>query len=309
MNSKLNYGGFNLSSYVLETENLKKDFKKITAVESLNLKLKKGKIYALVGPNGAGKTTAMALMLNILNPTSGKVKIFDKYSKVHPEVYLKVGSIIENAHFYKNLTAYENLKILSLLRNDDEDIEDILNYFSINSKKKFKNFSLGMKQRLAIAASLMHKPDLLILDEPINGLDPFGIIEVRDIFKKLSKKYGVTILISSHILSEVEEIADELIFMKSGKIIEEISKGELYKKLGSFVEFEVSNIKLAIDLLKKEGLKEDLDFKVENNKLKIYSNFNKRSEFNELFVNNGIKVNKLYLANESLEEYFNNIMR
>ena len=161
---------------------------------------------------------------------------------------------------------------------------------------------------MAIAASLMHKPDLLILDEPINGLDPFGIIEVRDIFKKLSKKYGVTILISSHILSEVEEIADELIFMKSGKIIEEISKEELYKKLGSFVEFEVSNIKLAIDLLKKEGLKEDLDFKVENNKLKIYSNFNKRSEFNELFVNNGIKVNKLYLANESLEEYFNNIM-
>ena len=175
-------------------------------------------------------------------------------------------------------------------------------------KDKVGKYSLGMKQRLGVAQALLSKPKLLILDEPTNGLDANGIREFRMMLKQLAYKEGISILISSHILSEVEEIADELIFMKSGKIIEEISKEELYKKLGSFVEFEVSNIKLAIDLLKKEGLKEDLDFKVENNKLKIYSNFNKRSEFNELFVNNGIKVNKLYLANESLEEYFNNIM-
>lgn len=297
-----------MSSYVLETENLRKDFKKFTAVKSLNLKLEKGKIYALVGPNGAGKTTAMALMLNLLNPTSGSVKIFGKNSKENPELYLKVGSIIENANFYRNLTAYENLRVLSLLRNKDDNIEDILNDFSINSEKKFKDFSLGMKQRLAIAASLVHKPDLLILDEPINGLDPLGIIKIRKLFKKLSEEYGVTILISSHILSEIEEIADELIFMKNGEIIEEISKADLYLKLGNYVEFELSNIKLASELLEHEGLKENHDFKVNGNLLKLYSNFNRKSDFNELFVKNGIKVDKLYLSNENLEEYFNKLM-
>lgn len=297
-----------MSSYVLETENLRKDFKKFTAVKSLNLKLEKGKIYALVGPNGAGKTTAMALMLNLLNPTSGSVKIFGKNSKENPELYLKVGSIIENANFYRNLTAYENLRVLSLLRNKDDNIEGILNDFSINSEKKFKDFSLGMKQRLAIAASLVHKPDLLILDEPINGLDPLGIIKIRKLFKKLSEEYGVTILISSHILSEIEEIADELIFMKNGEIIEEISKADLYLKLGNYVEFELSNIKLASELLEHEGLKENHDFKVNGNLLKLYSNFNRKSDFNELFVKNGIKVDKLYLSNENLEEYFNKLM-
>ena len=177
------------------------------------------------------------------------------------------------------------------------------------TSKKFKDFSLGMKQRLGIAAAIMHSPELLILDEPINGLDPFGIKEIRDLLKRLSHEFGITILISSHILSEIENIADVIGFMDNGVLIEEITKEELYSKLNKHVEFEVSDVNLAIKILSDLGLKENIDFTfADNGKICLYSNLELRDKFNELFVNSGISVNKVNLCEENLEEFFTRIV-
>ena len=171
--------------------------------------------------------------------------------------------------------------------------------------KKFKDFSLGMKQRLGIAAAIMHNPDLLILDEPINGLDPFGIKEIRTLLKKLSHEYGITILISSHILSEIENIADVIGFMDKGVLIEEISRKDLLNKLDKYVEFQVSDTNLAIKILKKLELKENIDFTFnEYGTIYLYSHLELRDKFNSLFVNSGIDVKKVNLCEENLEEYF-----
>ena len=172
--------------------------------------------------------------------------------------------------------------------------------------KKFKDFSLGMKQRLGIAAAIMHTPELLILDEPINGLDPIGIKEIRTLLKRLTHEFGITILISSHILSEIENIADVIGFMDEGVLIEEISKEDLFKRLDKFVEFEVSDIDLACNILKKLELKENYDFVIDRNEgiLRLYSRLELRDRFNAIFVNSGINVKKVNLCEENLENFF-----
>ncbi|SFL77247.1 ABC-2 type transport system ATP-binding protein [Methanobrevibacter olleyae] len=320
--------------YVIETTNLSKTYSKDLVVNSIDMHVEKGKIYGLLGKNGAGKTTTMSMLLNLVYPSGGEILLFGKdprkYSK---EIYSRIGSIIETPGFYENLTAYENLKIIAKLRGDYNplNIELVLEMLNLDKEKtkEFKDFSLGMKQRLALAAAIMHNPELLILDEPINGLDPFGIKEIRDLLKKLSSVYGVTILISSHILSEIENIADVIGFMENGILIEEISKEELYERLDKFVGFEVSDIDLAVELLNKIGFKESIDFTfrkslgeyiddVESNggtdrnsvggTIHLFSNLDLRDQFNTLFVSSGINVNKVNLCEENLEDFFRRIV-
>ena len=297
--------------YVIETNNLSKKYSNNTVVDSINMHVEKGKIYGLLGKNGAGKTTTMCMLLNLTYPSSGNVYLFGKDPKKYPnEVYSNIGSIIETPGFYENLTAYENLKIISKLRGDfnPANIDSVLKMVNLNDveSKKYKDFSLGMKQRLGIAAAIMHSPELLILDEPINGLDPFGIKEIRTLLKRLAHEFGITILISSHILSEIENIADTIGFMDHGVLIEEISKEALYNRLNKFVEFEVSDIDLAVMILKKLELKENRDFTFKKNEgiIRMYSNLELRDKFNALFVNAGIDVNKVNLCEENLEEFF-----
>lgn len=320
--------------YVIETTNLSKKYSKDLVVNSIDMHVEKGKIYGLLGKNGAGKTTTMCMLLNLVYPSGGEILLFGKdprkYSK---EIYSKIGSIIETPGFYENLTAYENLKIIAKLRGNYNplNIKLVLEMVNLDKEKtkEFKDFSLGMKQRLAVAAAIMHNPELLILDEPINGLDPFGIKEIRDLLKNLSSVYGVTILISSHILSEIENIADVIGFMENGVLIEEISKEELYEKLDKFVEFEVSEIDLAVELLNKIGFKENKDFTfrkslgeyiddVESNEgtdknsvggtIHLFSNLDLRDQFNRLFVSSGINVRKVNLCEENLEDFFTRIV-
>lgn len=296
--------------YVIETDNLSKIYSNNRVVDSVNMHVERGKIYGLLGKNGAGKTTTMCMLLNLTYPSSGEIFLFGKNSKKHSkEIYSNIGSIIETPGFYENLTAYENLKIISKLRGnfDSARIELALEMVNLNrdKTKKFKDFSLGMKQRLGIAAAIMHNPELLILDEPINGLDPFGIKEIRTLLKRLSHEFGITILISSHILSEIENIADVIGFMDEGVLIEEISKEDLYNRLDKFVEFEVSDVGLAIDVLKKLELKENVDFTYTNEGcIRLYSNMELRDKFNALFVNSGIDVRKVNLCEENLEDFF-----
>lgn len=299
--------------YIIETRNLTKRFGKQTAVNSLDMKIEKGKIYGLLGKNGAGKTTTMCMLLNLSKPTNGEIFFFGKHYKQDPyEVYSKIGSIIETPGFYENLSAFDNLKVFAKLRGDynKEDIEKALEIVSLThaKDKKFKNFSLGMKQRLGIAAAIMHNPEILILDEPINGLDPMGIKEIRKLLKDLSEVYGTTILISSHILSEIEAIADVIGVMDGGLLIEEVSMNQLHEKLNKHVKFEVSDIDLACKILEKLKLKENIDFSVNENNIHLYNHLDLRAEFNEQFVKSGIKVNEMSICEESLEEYFTKII-
>ena len=295
--------------YVIETNNLSKIYYKNKVVNSVDMHVEKGKIYGLLGKNGAGKTTTMCMLLNLTYPSEGDIFLFGKNVNNHSnEIYSNIGSIIETPGFYENLTAFENLKIISKIRGDfnPHNINSVLQMVNLDNdkSKKFKDFSLGMKQRLGIAAAIMHSPELLILDEPINGLDPFGIKEIRTLLKRLSHEFGITILISSHILSEIENIADVIGFMDNGILIEEISKEELYTRLDKFVEFEVSDIDLAVDIFKKLELKENKDYAVKGDMLCLYTHLNLRDKFNALFVKAGIDVKKVNLCEENLEDFF-----
>ena len=298
-----------MADYVIETSNLSKIYSKNKVVDSINMHVEKGKIYGLLGKNGAGKTTTMCMLLNLTYPSSGDIYLFGKNPKNSSgEAYSKIGSIIETPGFYENLTAYENLKLISKIRGDFDPyhINAVLKMVNLEDakSKKYRDFSLGMKQRLGIAAAIMHSPELLILDEPINGLDPFGIKEIRTLLKRLSHEFGITILISSHILSEIENIADVIGFMDNGVLIEEISKDDLYSRLNKFVEFEVSDIDLTVDILKKLELKENDDFTFTGNTICLYTHLELRDKFNELFVKAGIDVTKVNLCEENLEEFF-----
>ena len=302
-------GGCIMVDYVIETNNLSKIYYKNKVVNSVDMHVEKGKIYGLLGKNGAGKTTTMCMLLNLTYPSEGDIFLFGKNVNNHSnEIYSNIGSIIETPGFYENLTAFENLKIISKIRGDfnPHNINSVLQMVNLDNdkSKKFKDFSLGMKQRLGIAAAIMHSPELLILDEPINGLDPFGIKEIRTLLKRLSHEFGITILISSHILSEIENIADVIGFMDNGILIEEISKEELYTRLDKFVEFEVSNIDLAVDIFKKLELKENKDYAVKGDMLCLYTHLNLRDKFNALFVKAGIDVKKVNLREENLEDFF-----
>ncbi|WP_298498543.1 ABC transporter ATP-binding protein [uncultured Methanobrevibacter sp.] len=295
--------------YVIETNNLSKIYSKNKVVDSVSMHVERGKIYGLLGKNGAGKTTTMCMLLNLTYPSSGDIYLFGKNPKKNSDgIYSKIGSIIETPGFYENLTAYENLKIIAKIRGnyDSFHINSVLKMVNLeNAKsKKYKDFSLGMKQRLGIAAAIMHSPELLILDEPINGLDPFGIKEIRTLLKRLAHEFGITILISSHILSEIENIADVIGFMDEGVLIEEISKEDLHSRLNKFVEFEVSDIDLAVNIFRELELKENEDFTVCGNEICLYTHLQLRDKFNELFVKAGIDVRKVNLCEENLEEFF-----
>ena len=299
-----------MADYVIETKDLSKIYSKTKVVDSINMHVEKGKIYGLLGKNGAGKTTTMCMLLNLTYPSSGDVFLFGKDPKKYSkEIYPKIGSIIETPGFYENLTAYENLKIIAKLRGDYNpvNINSVLKMVNLDNEKskKFKDFSLGMKQRLGIAAAIMHSPELLILDEPINGLDPFGIKEIRTLLKRLSHEFGITILISSHILSEIENIADVIGVMDGGILIEEFTRDELFRKLNKHVEFEVSDVDLAVNILNKLDLRDNSDFTFNRDgKICLYSHLEMRDKFNALFVKAGIDVKKVNLCEENLEEFF-----
>ncbi|RJS60227.1 ABC transporter ATP-binding protein [Bacillus sp. PK3_68] len=209
-------------TYIVKTKNLTKKFDKHTAVSNVDLKIKEGEIYGFLGPNGAGKSTTIRMLLGLMKPTAGEIQIFNQDLKKHRKKILQqVGSLVENPSYYPHLTAKENLEVLrKVLQVPEERIAHVLEMVRLShvADKKVKGFSLGMKQRLGIAQALLHEPKLLILDEPTNGLDPEGIIEMRTLIKDLAKE-GKTIIISSHLLSEIDQIATTIGVIAKGKII------------------------------------------------------------------------------------------
>ena len=231
---------------IVEIKELFKIIDKEEILSDISLQIAEGEIYGLLGPNGAGKTTLMKCMLSLLTITSGSIEIFGKNLQEHREEILsQVGSIIETPIFYENCTAKEILEIHAQYMGKNITELDIINTLRMvglkNTTKKVKEFSLGMRQRLGLARAFLTKPRLLILDEPINGLDPVGIQEIRNILQLLSKEHGITILISSHILSEISQIADKIGVIKNGSMIEQVYMEELMKENIDLEEFFMSH--------------------------------------------------------------------
>jgi len=245
--------------YIVQTENLSKSFGKEQAVSNINLKIRKGEIYGFLGPNGAGKTTTIRMLLGLMKPSSGTIKIFQKdVTKDRINILAKVGSLVENPSYYPHLTAYENLEALrKILGVPKSRIDEVLAIVRLKdaANKKVKGFSLGMKQRLGIAASLLHNPELLILDEPTNGLDPSGIIEIRNLIKRLPAEYGMTIIISSHLLSEIDQMATQVGIVSKGKMIFQDSIEAMRKSAQPKIFIKVSDAEKGWRSLVAHGIK------------------------------------------------------
>ena len=300
-----------MSKYVIETKNLTKQYGTQKSVADLNIHVKQGRIYGLLGRNGAGKTTTMKMLLGLTQPTSGEVTIWGKPLRTNEKKLLpRIGSLIESPGFYPNLTATENLRIFATLRgvpnrNAIKNALDLVG-LSYKDKKLFSQYSLGMKQRLAIALAIMHDPELLILDEPINGLDPIGIAEVRSFIRGLCSERGKTILISSHILSEIALLADDIGIIDHGALLEEESLAELEAKSSRHIRFTVSSTTQAARILEQSF--HETQFTIQDDyKMRLHNLDIPVGEIVTAFVENGLTVSEAYVCEESLEDYFKRV--
>lgn len=300
-----------MSDYVVETKNLTKQYGTQKSVANLNIHVRKGRIYGLLGRNGAGKTTTMKMLLGLTAPASGEVMIWGKPLKHNEKELLpRIGSLIESPGFYPNLTATENLRIFAALRGvpNRHAIKDALDLVGLpyKDKKLFSQYSLGMKQRLAIALAIMHDPEFLILDEPINGLDPIGIAEVRAFIRQLCDERGKTILISSHILSEISLLADDIGIIDHGTLLEEESLAELEQKSRKHIRFTVSDTAQAARIL--ECRFNETQFSVQDDhNLQLYNLGVSVGGIVTAFVENGLEVSEAHTCEESLEDYFKRV--
>lgn len=299
-------------SAIIKTTNLTKIYGNQKSVDNLNINVNQGEIYGFIGRNGAGKTTTIRMLLGLIKPTSGKIEIFgEDFSKNQKEILRRIGSIVEVPGFYENLTARENLlinaKIIGVHKKNA--IEEALEIVGLQheTKKLVGKYSLGMKQRLGIARALLHYPELLILDEPTNGLDPIGIKEMRKLIKSLAQERNITILISSHILAEVEQLVDHMGIIHEGKLLEEIALDTLRKTNRKYLEFQVNDDNKAAMLLEKQFHIMDYEVHDEGN-IRIYSHFGQQGQINKMFVQNDIEVLKIMMSEDRLEDYFTKLV-
>ena len=297
-----------MNEVVLKTYKVSKKYKDQMAVDNVNMTIRKGDIYGFIGQNGAGKTTLIRLITGLAHKTSGEIELFGGSSEAELNKGREfIGSLIESPAFYANMTARENLEVSRLVRNipNKESIDEVLNLVGLKDtgKKKVKDFSLGMRQRLGIANALLGNPKLLILDEPINGLDPKGIIEIRELLKKINREKDITILISSHILGELSELATTYGIISHGKLIEEITAKQLAEKCRQYIDLIVDDTKKSVILLEKEFGINDYEV-LANNEIRIYSHLDQSGMINSTLSKNGILVDKIAIKGEKLEEYF-----
>lgn len=288
---------------VLQTNHLSKQFGRKKAVDDVTMTINKGDIYGFIGKNGAGKTTFMRLVLGTAFATEGEITLFD--GMPHSQARRRIGSLIETPGIYKNCSAYENLRQFSLLYGGTEaEIQEILELIGLKSagKKKAGKFSLGMKQRLGIGIALLGNPEFLILDEPVNGLDPTGMKEVRDLLLDLNQRKGITILISSHLLDELSKIVTKYGIINDGVLIEEISAEELQEKCAQKLIFTVNDTKKAVAVLSESLPAKDI--RVEENRIYLSSHLEEAAGFNRLLVQQGVEVSGLQVQTDGLEQYF-----
>ena len=295
---------------VLQTKQLSKRYKDFTALDRADMAVYSGDIYGLIGRNGAGKTTIMKIVTGLTENSGGEFQIFSKSGNSAQNEKRRIGCLIENPAFFGNLTAYQNLKYYALQKGiaDSKQIDGALALVGLSEvkNKKFRKFSLGMKQRLGIALAVMDDPDLIILDEPINGLDPIGISELRETFKKLSRERGVTLIISSHILSELYMVANRFLFIEKGKVLKEITKEELDLECMRCHVLKTNDVKHTAAVIEQLGI---TDYKViDNEELRIYDEKIDPSELNKTLIQNGVSVTGIFETGISLEDYFKSLV-
>ena len=300
-----------MNNFVIETKQLTKVYGEQDVVKAVNIHVKKGRIYGLLGRNGAGKTTIMKMILGLTPITSGKVDVFGQDIKGREkQVFPRIGAIIETPGFYPNLTGTENLDIFAKLRGTvgPNAVKKALEVVGLpyKDKKLFSKYSLGMKQRLGIVNAILHDPELLILDEPTNGLDPIGIAEMRNFIKELSVERGKTILISSHILSEIALLADDIGIIDHGLLLEENSMKELKKKNRKYILLQVSDVSKAALILEHQF--HLVDYSVHDDQtLRIYDTCLDMAEINKALIVQDIAVISSQVCNDTLEDYFKKI--
>ena len=300
-----------MDDLIIETKRLTKIYGEQAAVNAVDLHVKKGRIFGLLGRNGAGKTTIMKMILDLATITSGEVDVFGRNIKGNEKrIYPRIGAIIETPGFYPNLTGTENLEIFAKLRGTaaPDAVKSALEVVGLpyKDKKLFSKYSLGMKQRLGIANAILHDPELLILDEPTNGLDPIGIAEMRDFIKNLSAMHGKTILISSHILSEIALLADDIGIIDHGVLLEESSMEELEKKNSKYILLNVSDVPKASLILERQFHVKEYSVQDEQT-LRLYDTTLDMAAINKALVLQDVAVVSSQLCNDTLEDYFKRI--
>lgn len=293
---------------ILQVRGLEKIYKQVKAVNGLNMTIGRGDIYGFLGQNGAGKTTAIRMIMGLIHPSGGTIELFgEKVKAGTSNLYRRVGSIIEFPGFYPNLTAVENLEMFRRLEGvrDKSCIEDALHTVGLweARNRKAGQFSLGMKQRLGIARAILHSPDFLILDEPTNGLDPMGIKEIRMLIQELAQKRNITIMISSHILSEVEQLATKIGIVHKGVMLEETKLSALTERNRQYVELQVDSVHRAGDVLKQQLQISDFR-EQEGGIIRVYEKLSEAARMNRTLIQEGVEVSAVTHQKDSLEDYF-----
>ena len=298
-----------LSEILLETRNLSKHYGHHKAVDNVNMHIKKGAIYGFIGRNGAGKTTCLKMISGLSKPTYGEIEMFGYRGKDLEKVRTRIGCLIEAPGLYGNMTAYENLNIKCKLLGIKQKgyIEDILDIIGLNNveKKKTKHFSLGMKQRLGIGLALIGEPDLLILDEPINGLDPQGIADIRDTIQRLQKEKNMTICIASHILEELSKIATDYGIIHNGSLLQEFTRDELMRRCSERMEITLEHPRQAVPILDSMGF---VNYQVvDKEHIHVFERLNESAQLNMELAKAGIMIKGISIISEELESYFLNL--
>ena len=293
--------------YIMETVGLRKSYKGNVVVNDVNIHVPKGAIHGFVGPNGAGKSTVMKMILNLIQPEAGEVQLFgEKVTDQSYEVFKRVGSIIENPYFYEKMTARQNLELHCDYMGfpNKERIDEVLQMVDLQNVegKQIRHYSLGMKQRLAIARAILAKPEFLILDEPINALDPEGIREMRNLFQRLNQEDETTIFISSHILSEVDLIADTIGIIQHGNLLAELPIEEIHKHQTEYISPQVDDVAHAATLLEQMDI---TNFSVLDREfIRIYDSNISGKVLSKALIESGVGLESLGRKQDTLEDYF-----
>lgn len=297
-----------MNEYVLKTSQLSKTYQNKMALRKVSVMIKKGSIYGFIGQNGAGKSTLIRLITGLAYPTTGTFELFGESQERNIiEARKRVGTIIEGPALYPQMTAAENLEAHRLLKGipGKDCIEKTLNLVGLQNtgKKKAKNFSLGMKQRLGLGIALLGDPEFLILDEPINGLDPMGVVEVRELLKKLNREYGITILISSHILSELHLLATHYGIIHEGELLEQLSAKELNEKCQQYLHIKVDDPNKAATVIENHFSTQEFEV-MPDGTIRMFAYVDIPGEVSKILTSEGLVIEEFMPMGEGLETYF-----
>src|SRR5690625_2286945 len=294
--------------YIIQTNNLTKKTKGKKLVSDINIHIKKGEIYGFLGQNGAGKTTILKMLTGVTRPSKGEVLLFnERLTEKTKTVLARVGSIIEYPVFFEHLTAFDNLKLHCeyLGFYDEHDMKQALQLVNLEGieDKIVKDFSLGMKQRLGIARAIITKPELIIFDEPTNGLDPIGIKDMRHLIQMLNKEYGMTFVLSSHILGELEQIVDRVCMIHHGKRLNEIALADIRKERSNYIELVVTDVNQAVYLLENNLHIANMKI-IQDRIIRIYDMAHTQSDISKMLILHEIGIEEIQKHSDSLEDYF-----